>query len=265
MASIAGGADRQMSVGRVFNRAFGTIGANPVTMFGIAFLFGALPSLLLGTVLPSARVPQNAVFTAAWVLSASGAGLLAVACTFLAQGALVRVTVAHSEGRRASFGEASLAGLRKILPLLVLGILLGLGVMVGLLFLIVPGIILYLVWSVATPALVEERIGIFGAFGRSADLTRGARWSVFGVQLVALLLYWIVAAATGAVMVMILGVQGMVAAGEGTTVTPLVLLISAVRSTLVLAIIAAIQTSLYVELRDWKDGPATEALTAIFD
>ena len=36
-----------VSVGRVFSRGFGVIADNPATVIGIAFLFGALPSLVL--------------------------------------------------------------------------------------------------------------------------------------------------------------------------------------------------------------------------
>src|SRR4051812_23978147 len=45
-AAVEGG-ERSVSIGRVFSRAFGTIGANPATTFGIGLLFGALPSLLV--------------------------------------------------------------------------------------------------------------------------------------------------------------------------------------------------------------------------
>jgi hypothetical protein len=36
-----------VSLGRIFSRAFGVMGHNPLVVFGIAFLFGALPKLLL--------------------------------------------------------------------------------------------------------------------------------------------------------------------------------------------------------------------------
>ena len=44
-----------------------------------------------------------------------------------------------------------------IIPLIGLSILVAIGVVLGFVFLIVPGVILYLTWSVAAPALVEER------------------------------------------------------------------------------------------------------------
>src|SRR3546814_14393610 len=47
-------------------------------------------------------------------------------------------------------------------------------------------------WAVVAPALVEERTGVFGAFGRSRELTKGARWKVFGLELILLVAMWIV-------------------------------------------------------------------------
>ncbi len=41
--SISEAGDRMVSIGRIFSRAFGTMGSNPVTVFGISFLFGAVP------------------------------------------------------------------------------------------------------------------------------------------------------------------------------------------------------------------------------
>ena len=78
-----------MSIGRVFNRAFATIGANPLTMFGISFLFGALPSVVLKALLQSPRATQTLPFSSTALLLTAGVALLTLAFNFLAQGALV--------------------------------------------------------------------------------------------------------------------------------------------------------------------------------
>lgn len=254
-----------MSIGRVFNRAFATIGANPLTMFGISFLFGALPSVILKALLQSPRATQTLPFDSTTLLLTAGVALLTLAFNFLAQGALVRATVAYSDGQPVSFAESALAGLRKILPLFGLAILLGLIVIFGLALLIVPGVILYVILSVATPALVEENSGIFGAFGRSAALTKGARWNIFALELVVLVIYWIISAVVGVLFLALIGFQNFANAAQGQGGLSIGLIaVSAVSSTLVITIISTIQTSLYVELRNWKDGPAAEALTDIF-
>ena len=60
------------------------------------------------------------------------------------------------------------------------------GVMLVPLFLLafVPAIMLWLRFFVAVPAAVEERPGALGALRRSAFLTQGQRWPIFGIFLV---------------------------------------------------------------------------------
>ena len=45
--------DRQMSIGRVFQRAFSTIGHNAGVVLGIAAIVGAVPSVLMNLVMQS--------------------------------------------------------------------------------------------------------------------------------------------------------------------------------------------------------------------
>lgn len=266
--SISAVGDRTVSIGRIFSRAFGTMGSNPVTVFGISFLFGAVPGVVINLVAQRLGFTQQnlttgAITPALFVTIMLVTTVLGIICAMLTQGALVRATAAHGEGREASFSESALIGLRMVVPLFLLGILLGLGVLLGFMFLIVPGIMLWVMWAVAAPALVEERTGVIGAFGRSRFLTKGARWSVFAIGVIIIVLYWIFSAISGAVMIAIYGTQGLFTSLQQGV--PFAFLIgSALAGTILTAIVATIQTSLYIELRDWKDGPATEALTEIF-
>lgn len=266
--SIGEAGGRAVSIGRIFSRAFETMGSNPVTVFGISLLFTALPSLIMNYIARGLGYSQQnlasgtisvTLFATVGVVSA----LLTVIFSMLTQGALVRATAAYAEGRKASIGEAALTGLRAAFPLFVLGILLGLGLFLGFALLIVPGIILYLMWAVAAPALVEEKIGVIDAFGRSRYLTSGARWKIFGLGLIMVVIYLIFGGISSTLLVSIYGVQGFADALQGGLPFAF-LLVSLVLTTLVTAIVTTIQTSLYIELRDWKDGPATEALTEIF-
>jgi stage V sporulation protein SpoVS len=68
------------------------------------------------------------------------------------------------------------------------GILKGLAVAVGFVFLIAPGLFLLTIWAVTAPAIVAERRGAIEAFGRSRELVRGQGWSVFGVILIVFLI-----------------------------------------------------------------------------
>jgi hypothetical protein len=266
MVTLAtGDEDRSVSIGRIFSRGFGTIASNPVATLGIAFAFGAVPSVLLSYGMQNLRMEGLDYFGVLATIALSIASVVvSILLGMITQGALVRATVAHSEGRKASFGESAMAGLTVAVPLFLVGLLSGLGIILGLILLVVPGIILYVMWSVAAPALVEERLGPVEALGRSRDLTRGARWKVFGLSLVVLVVYWLISIVVGVLMVIWYG--GMTDfARLATQGLPLAyLLFSAVTQTIISAVWGVIQSSLYVELREWKDGPATERLADIF-
>lgn len=259
MATTLAVEDRSMSIGRVFGRAFATLGDNPLVMFGIAFLFRAVPGALLGWGLAEGR--QATGFDALSGLFWYGSGgIIGLILSTITQGAMVRATTAYSEGRRAGFVECALTGLRVFLPLIGLGLVLAFGVVLGLGLLIVPGVMIYVMWSVAAPALVEERRGVFAAFARSRFLTRGARWRVFALELVVLVFYWLASATLGVVTILFLREGSGTLAGFGLWS----MLLTALTQTIGAAIWGAIQTSLYIELRLWKDGPADAALADIF-
>ncbi len=263
--AAADGGDRDVSIGRVFSRAFATIGSNPVATLGIAFLFGALPSILL--IYLMAAMGEQSVETLGLAATAAVgifSTVTAVLLSMITQGALVRATVAFSEGRKASLAESAMAGLSVALPLFLLGLLSALGIAFGLLLLVVPGVILYVMWSVAAPALVEERLGPIEALGRSRYLTSGSRWKIFGLILVIVVAYLLFSG-----LFEFLGTMAFGAATEAPTdlmsAIPLAYLVTTVISgTISSAIWGVVLTSLYVELRDWKDGPRTEALADIF-
>jgi hypothetical protein len=266
MATVAdGNPTGSVSGGRVFSRVFSTIAHNPGPTVGLAFLFGAVPGLLSTYLMQQLQQPailtdpnfSRRSFYALTLLSV----VIGLIISALTQAALTRATVAESEGRKASFGESIAAGVKVLLPLIILSILLALGVMVGFLFLVVPGIILYCMWVAAVPALVEERRGVFGSFGRSRELTRGARWKVFGVLLVVLVIYWLASAVSGMFMLSSMDFDNPQAAFQMSTSF---IIVSLIVGTLINLFWGLVQASLYVELRDWKDGPATANLENVF-
>lgn len=255
--------ERSFSVGSVLSRAFGTLGDNPVATFGIALLFGAIPqslySYFIGSTLAIADRPSAIAAIAVSIASF----VVFLLLSMLVQGALVRATLAHAEGRRASFAQCIGTGLSMAVPLIGLTILLVLGVMVGFTLLVVPGIVLYLMWSVATPALVAEESGVFAAFSRSRFLTKGARWKIFGLQLLLLVFVWLLSAALGAAM--LASGLGTVTAQNGVpALSPSYLLLSGISNTLIIAFWSTVQASLYIALRTWKDGPQSHDLADIF-
>ncbi|MDO7835936.1 hypothetical protein Q4610_12855 [Sphingobium sp. HBC34] len=256
------GEERSFSIGTVLSRAFGTLGDNPVATFGIAFLLGAVPQALYSYFIGSTLAMADRSSTIATIAVSIGSFVIFLLLSMLVQGALVRATIAHIDGQRASFADCIGAGLTAAVPLIGLTILLILGIMAGFMLLVVPGIILFLMWSVAAPALVAEGSGVFAAFSRSRYLTKGARWKIFGLQILLLVLMWLLTAVLGIIMV----AGDMMPAVQGGTIalSPTYLAVSAVINTLIIALWSTTQASLYGALRQWKDGPQAQDLAHIF-
>ena len=267
MASIAMNVpDRQVSIGRVFGRAFGTIGSNPVTTLGIAFLFSALPQTLFNQLTRMMGMNQGAKLAPAATVGIGLVGIiLGIALYAIVQGALVRSTVDHEEGRHPGLGESIMAGLVVAVPLIVMAIISGIAMMLGLVLFVVPGVILYLMWSVSAPALVDERLGIMGALGRSRFLTRGYRWRIFGMEAVLMVLAWL-ATAIMALATSATGGATLQAMADAAKQPPTILsiLVMVIVQTLLSVVYGVSHASLFVELRNAKDGPSDEALADVF-
>jgi hypothetical protein len=145
------------------------------------------------SVLLPAAVGVFAIVALARLVLTGGAAtlvsLIALVIGTFYQGMVVELVRDIQDGRRDSSVEQLFRSVAPIvLPLIGLSILLGVGVGVGFVLIIVPGLFLMTIWSVAAPSLVIERQGVFAAFGRSRELVRGHGWQVFGVILVVIAL-----------------------------------------------------------------------------
>lgn len=96
-------------------------------------------------------------------------------------GAVAAVVVAARAGRSRSWGDI----VRELpwRPLLVVDVLFNLGLALGLLLFILPGIVFFTYFALAAPVVEIERRGVGAAFRRSARLVRGRFWAVLAVLL----------------------------------------------------------------------------------
>lgn len=146
-----------------------------LTISFVVYLGVALLSVLLSVILVN------------WL-----AGLLAAAVSIVAlfwvQGALVKAVEDIRDGRAdLSLGE-TFQRVRPQLPAIIVGgILAGLGIVLGLILLIVPGLVLMTWWVLIIPVIVLEQRSAGDAFGRSRELVRGYGWGVFGVIVLTIL------------------------------------------------------------------------------
>ena len=122
------------------------------------------------------------------VLEASGPGLALIAllikliATTLFTGMVEQLVADVQAGRRDSTPRGLLNAATPVLGKLILvGLVAGIGVVVGLIFFLVPGLILFTMWFVAAPVVVLERPDGLLALRRSQELVKGNGWPVFGV------------------------------------------------------------------------------------
>lgn len=263
--SLAARDNRAVQIDRIISRAFSIIRDNPVVLLGLSFVLIGIPSLVINLLTRSLRGGQPiAPFATGQIVLTIVAGLAVFLFYILAQAAIVRASVIQADGRTAEFGESIMGAIPTVLPLIGLSLLVFILGWLGLILIVVPGIILFVMWSAAYPALVAERIGVFAALRRSRTLTKGARWKVFGVELIAIVLFWLISSAVSLLLVAGSGGLAGLAATAQAGAPIWYLALSTIIQAVLIAFWGTLQTSLYLELRDWKDGPAGAALAEVF-
>jgi hypothetical protein len=182
--------------------------------------------------------------------------LLQALAILLATAACLRAIAQAYLGEEADW-RSSLAYAWRLVPaLLLLTLLYVLGLLLGFVLLIAPGIWLYVAWAFATPALLVEGLRGRKALGRSFGLVKGRWWRTCGVLLVGFILAAIVSTIVQAVFLI-----GIFLGEDNDT---LVLVLSAIAGIVGLAVStpfqAAVLTVLYFDLRVRKEGFDLELL-----
>jgi hypothetical protein len=124
--------------------------------------------------------------------------LIALAGIFWLQGALVVAIEDVRDGRADLSIQETLARVRpRLNTLTVAGLLAAIGIGIGFVMLIIPGLVLLTLWLVIVPVIMLEGAGVFESFGRSMRLVRGHGWSVFGVIVLTIIVLFLVSILVG--------------------------------------------------------------------
>lgn len=248
----------KIDIGRILSRAFGAIGRHPALYFGIAVVCLIVPGQLFRFAVAPSIIPGKPINPLDFLPYTMAGAVFGIVLNVVVQAMLTHATVTDLNGGRPTFRDCFKTALPMILPLIGLGLLEYFGVVFGMVLFIVPGIIFALMWSVAVPALVEERRGVLASMGRSRALTRGSRWRLLGLFLVAGIILFIPPALVSGLAT---GLQG------GPMVSPAspASLVAGALSGLAAMLLATIIAAAYVELRTVKEGATLESLAAIFD
>lgn len=151
----------------------------------------------------------------------------------------------------------------------------GLGItLVGLLILMVISALvssyLSIKFSVASPAMVLENLGVFAAIGRSWSLTRGNFWRLFGINILTAIITSMVAGifggiagALGAIFVVVGSSSPEDVIASLNTTYILTMVTSTIAQLLILPFTSSVNALLYIDLRMRKEGLDVELRNAV--
>ena len=260
----------KLDIGRVINETFGVLRRNLVSFTLLGLLLSGLPMGIIGflqiTLMGDelAAMANGQVNLTPGYFQGVGLGVVgALITSAILQGALIYATVQDLNGQKASIGDSLATGLRNFLPLIIISILFALAFGFGLVLFIAPGIMIACAWCVALPALVADRTGIFGSFGRSAELTRGNRWRLFGLFVI----FFILLVVLGTIFNAITGVSTLAAQGPAAIermTSPLYIVMQVIQQTIAAVVSSSAIAVIYVELRRVRDGLGPQWLGEIF-
>ena len=227
---------RPLSIGEILDGAFSVYRAKFTTIIGAALVL-MIPGALLFFVNP---VIGLLVFYL-------GSGLMLISSIWIVAEVVM--------GREVSIGGALSASLKILIPFIVAGILYAIGVSIGFVLLIIPGILLSFMWFAWMPIVIVEKQVMF--FGRSRALAKGSWGKIFLVYLVSSILVMLPS-------MIVYGVAFGTDQFDSTTAQfpPLFQAIYALMSALTTPFSSAVVVLLYFDQRVRKEGLDVEMSTA---
>jgi uncharacterized membrane protein len=246
---------RPLTVGEILDTSFSLYRRHFAALATVALICTGVP-LVLRLFLETA----GGIFSNLALALLYGISLLVL--NLVATGATVFIVSESYLGRPISAREALDRATPYIGRILVCSLLLALVVGLGFLLLFIPGIMLAVGLALAIPAVVlEPRSSASAALSRSWELTRGARWRIFGLGLTLLVLLYIpVVAITG--LLALLVSPGQVVIGSGSVLTIAVLAMSGIVQMFIYPLFYCVLTVTYYDLRVRKEGFDLELLAS---
>lgn len=229
---------QKLDIGGVLSRVFNTYRDQAAILLPAALIV-FLPFAILNGII----IASGTNFFLTLVTS-----VLQTIAAFLFTGMVVQLVRDIQDGRRdSSLGELFQSAVPVLGPLILVSILAGLGIGIGFILLVVPGLILLTFWAVVVPVTVLERPGVTAAFGRSRELVRDNGWQVLAVLAIFFIINLVLGLLLSAILVNIsAGVIGVIAAQLLTQV-------------IVAPLSALAAPTLYFALRALKEGAGAGA------
>ncbi len=262
----------KLQIGTVLSKSVAEFIKNFVPIAIASLLLVALPTLLLQYFLIG---PQTAKMQAAMLSGNLSSvwlptvlGFLPLIFQLLLMSAITYCVVQSQAGRDVSVGDMFTNGLSALAATLGVSIIFFLVMIPSAFLLFIPVIFISCMWWVAVPVAVAEKSGVLGALSRSRDLTKGNRWTVFGL----LLLYIVLSMVVGMISILlIVGSEGFNLANimkMSQTIASggmsLSLILSQVLGALLFAFVSVAVAVCYTELRQIKEGASISQVSQVF-
>jgi hypothetical protein len=242
--SVGRFSEGDFSVGHVVSQAWSVLSRN-FPKFFLVTAIAAMPQAATGTV--------GDPFRSLWPgIQVEGLGhFLGLVLGLLSQAVVVYGAFQDMGGKRVDLGVSMRVGLRRFFPVVGVAISVTLLGFLGLILFVVPGLMCFTMCFVAMPACIVEGRGVFSSIGRSAALTVGHGWRIFGLML----LWYVIDAIADSVIDPLTTVAGGVPAFGGHVIW------SGVWG----AFYAIGAVVAYHDLRVAKEGVDTEQIAAVFE
>ena len=244
MASQSGGfvATPEFSTGSILGRTISTLLRKPFLFFGLAAIV-SVPSTLMESL---------------DLQSSAGSAISLYFSLFLGQilqGVTAYAVFLVLRDEDDSLGEILSHGLTRLFALMAVALLAGLCILLGLILLVIPGVILACVLAVTAQACVVEQLGAIESMNRSAALTKGYRWHIFGLYVVVGLIFFVIT-------FILTFVFNLIVPGDASMVSTV---LEAIGNVIAVAFDAVMCGIIYYDLRAVKEGVTLDSLADIFD
>jgi hypothetical protein len=246
-------AESDFRAGRVLSRTFSVLSRN-LLPFCIVTAIASLPNFLVFNFHEMRAGPVKIMAADPGIAAARLAlgVVISLVLGALSQAVILYAAFEDMRGRPLNLLESTKIGLRRTFPVVGVALATTFLAMLAGLALVIPMLIVFTMLVVAPPACVVERLGPINSMRRSARLTKGHRWKIFGL--------WLVTIIGGAI------VQGvLVGAAAQIGGRPLALLIQFVIGAVWGAFYAILIVVAYHDLRVAKEGVNTDQIAAVFD
>ena len=241
-------------IGQVFGRSFQLYGRK-LPVYYLLTLAIALPNLYAATqtaALTPANVDGRPVLPPGYWQHAAPVFTISTLFYVLQMAVLLHVALQDIRGRPFDLGQSLTRGLLRMLPILATILLAYLAITFGAILLFFPGIMVWMMLSVSVQACLDESPNPFTAMGRSAQLTKGHRWSIFGIELV--------------FYVVVFGIDFTFRRVLGLAFSPeIVALLNFPVSAVFSSYGAVLGAVMYQALREAKEGVASDHIATVFD